>query len=151
MTRDTAFDAVMLACADRDETWINDEIFDLFTTLHNRGQAHSIEVWMNGTLAGGVYGLEIGGAFCAESMFSRETGGSKIALVFLMDLLTRAGFTLFDTQFLTDHLASLGGQEISRDVYLSRLQAALQETPNWEGTELAKSGQDVTQFRTQTS
>lgn len=151
VTRDTAFAQIMQACADREQTWINGEIFDLFNALHHRGLAHSIEVWMDGDLAGGVYGLEIGGAFCAESMFSRQTGGSKIALVFLMDLLDRAGFTLFDTQFLTDHLASLGGIEISRDRYLGRLQDALQLTPNWQQTDLAASGQDVMQFRTQTS
>ncbi len=151
VTRNHAFSQVMEACADRDETWINDEIFALFHDLNQRGCAHSIEVWMDEDLAGGVYGLEIGGAFCAESMFSRKTGGSKIALAYLMDVLERAGFTLFDTQFLTEHLASLGCIEISRDTYLARLQHALCARPQFAKTPLAASGYDVVQRNTQTS
>ena len=108
VTVDADFEGVIDACADRSETWINHEIRALFVTLHQRGLAHSLEVWIEGALAGGVYGLEIGGAFCGESMFSRRRDGSKIALCWLVDLLRRAGFTLFDTQFLTEHLATLG-------------------------------------------
>lgn len=151
VTRNAAFGDVMAACADRVETWINDEIVYLFNALHHAGTAHSIEVWMDGNLAGGVYGLEVGGAFCAESMFSRKTGGSKIAVAFLMDLIARAGFTLFDTQFLTDHLASLGGIEIDGDTYRARLQQALAVRPDLLGTPLAATPQDVVQRSTQTS
>ena len=151
VTRDTAFVRVMEACANRRDTWINGEIFALFNALHQRGQAHSVEVWVGNALVGGIYGLELGGAFCAESMFSRETGGSKIALAYLMDVLDRAEFSLFDTQFLTDHLASLGGIEIPRDTYLAKLQHALSEKPGFARTALASSGHDVVQRNTQTS
>jgi len=151
VTVDADFEGVIDACADRSETWINHEIRALFVTLHQRGLAHSLEVWIEGALAGGVYGLEIGGAFCGESMFSRRRDGSKIALCWLVDLLRRAGFTLFDTQFLTEHLATLGGLEITRADYRARLREALPVTPDLAGTPLAKSGQDVVQRNTQTS
>ncbi|MCR8550138.1 leucyl/phenylalanyl-tRNA--protein transferase [Salipiger sp. P9] len=148
---DTAFEEVIDACADRRETWINHEIRALFVDLHHRGLAHSLEVWMDGALAGGIYGLEIGAAFCGESMFSRRRDGSKIALCWLIDLLGRAGFTLFDTQFLTEHLASMGGIEISRADYRARLAEALTQTADFAGTPLARSGQEVVQRNTQTS
>ena len=151
VTVDADFEGVIDACADRSETWINHEIRALFVTLHQRGLAHSLEVWIEGALAGGVYGLEIGGAFCGESMFSRRRDGSKIALCWLVDLLRRAGFTLFDTQFLTEHLATLGGLEITRADYRARLREALPVTPDLAGTPLARSGQDVVQRNTQTS
>jgi leucyl/phenylalanyl-tRNA--protein transferase len=151
VTVDADFEGVIDACADRSETWINHEIRALFVTLHQRGLAHSLEVWIEGALAGGVYGLEIGGAFCGESMFSRRRDGSKIALCWLVDLLRRAGFTLFDTQFLTEHLATLGGLEITRADYRARLRKALPVTTDLAGTPLAKSGQDVVQRNTQTS
>ncbi|WP_353472781.1 leucyl/phenylalanyl-tRNA--protein transferase [Salipiger sp. H15] len=148
---DRDFEGVIDACADRRETWINSEIRALFTELHRRGHAHSIEVWMQDELVGGVYGLEVGGAFCGESMFSRRRDGSKIALAWLIDLLRRAGFTLFDTQFLTEHLASLGAIEIPRHQYRAQLATALQVTPDLAGTPLAASGQEVVQRSTQTS
>ncbi|MGR3377348.1 leucyl/phenylalanyl-tRNA--protein transferase [Salipiger abyssi] len=151
VTVDTDFAGVIDACADRSETWINAEIRELFIGLHARGQAHSLEVWMQGELAGGIYGLELGTVFCGESMFSRRRDGSKIALCWLMDLVTRAGFTLFDTQFLTEHLASMGGVEISRAQYRARLEEALVFRADFAGTELAASGQDVVQRITQTS
>ncbi|NDW00731.1 leucyl/phenylalanyl-tRNA--protein transferase [Salipiger sp. PrR002] len=151
VTFDRDFEGVIDACADRRETWINSEIRALFTELHRRGIAHSIEVWMDGALVGGVYGLEIGGAFCGESMFSRRRDGSKIALAWLIDLLRRAGFTLFDTQFLTTHLASLGAVEIPRHQYRAQLAMALEVTPDLAGTPLAASGQEVVQRSTQTS
>ena len=124
---DRDFRGVMRACADREVTWINDEIFRVFSDLHDLGLAHSIEVWApDGQLAGGVYGLALGGAFFAESMVSRVTGGSKMALAELIARLRGGGFRLMDTQYLTPHLASLGGVEIPRLVYRQRLNAALQ-------------------------
>ncbi len=122
---DTAFGAVMAGCADRPETWINAEIVALFAALHHAGHAHSVEVWDGDQLIGGVYGLAIGGAFFAESMFSRRTNASKIALACLVDRLRAGGFVLCDTQFLTPHLASLGGIEVTRAAYRKQLAAAL--------------------------
>ncbi len=151
VTFDRDFAGVIDACADRRETWINSEIRALFTELHRRGHAHSIEVWMQDELVGGVYGLEVGGAFCGESMFSRRRDGSKIALAWLIDLLRRAGFILFDTQFLTEHLASLGAIEIPRHQYRAQLATALLVTPQLASTPLAASGQEVVQRSTQTS
>lgn len=124
-TRNAAFEQVLHACADRDETWINDEIFCLYMALHRQGHAHSLEIWNADALIGGVYGVALGGAFFGESMFSRETGGSKMALAVLVDLLARGGFSLFDTQFITAHLASLGAVEIPRAAYHDRLRVAL--------------------------
>lgn len=151
VTLDQAFEQVIDACADRPETWINGEIRALFLELHRRGIAHSIEVWMEGALVGGVYGLETGAVFCGESMFSRRRDGSKIALAWLLDLLERADFALFDTQFLTAHLASMGGVEISRSEYRRRLAEALTQQAHIADTPLALSGQDVVQRRAQTS
>ena len=149
--RETWINSEIDACADRRETWINSEIRALFAELHRRGHAHSIEVWMQDELVGGVYGLEVGGTFCGESMFSRRRDGSKIALAWLIDLLKRAGFILFDTQFLTEHLASLGAIEIPRQQYRAQLATALLVTPDLAGTPLAGSGQEVVQRSTQTS
>ncbi len=119
------FAAVVQACADRPQTWINAEIFDLYAQLHAQGHAHSQEIYAGGTLIGGVYGVAIGGAFFGESMFSRATGGSKMALAYLIHRLRAGGFALFDTQYLTPHLASLGAVEISRAQYEQRLAQAL--------------------------
>jgi len=121
----TAFAATVQGCADREETWINDPIFRLYQDLHNRGFAHSVEVWEKGLLIGGVYGVALGGTFFGESMFSRRTDASKIALAWTVHRLRAGGFTLFDTQFLTPHLASLGGIEIPRAEYQRRLSRAL--------------------------
>lgn len=151
VTLNRAFEGVIDGCADRDETWINAEIRALYTELHREGQAHSIEVWMEGELVGGVYGVAIGSAFCGESMFSTRTDASKIALAWLVDLLRRAGFTLFDTQFVTPHLASLGGIEISRTAYRTLLAEALERQADLAATPLAASGQEVVQRSTQTS
>ncbi len=119
------FAGVVRACADRPETWINAEIFDLYQKLHALGHAHSLEVYAENALIGGVYGVAIGGAFFGESMFSRQTGGSKIALAYLVHRLRAGGFMLFDTQYLTPHLASLGAVEIPRAEYEKRLARAL--------------------------
>ncbi len=119
------FGGVVAGCADRDETWINDTIVDLYATLHRQGHAHSLELWQDGRLAGGVYGVAIGAAFFGESMFSRARDASKVALAYLVERLASGGFTLLDTQFVTPHLASLGGIEISRGEYRLRLAEAL--------------------------
>ncbi|MFS4583028.1 leucyl/phenylalanyl-tRNA--protein transferase [Phaeobacter sp. C3_T13_0] len=119
------FAAVLDCCADREETWINPEIRARYIDLHNQGNAHSLEVFRQDQLIGGVYGVVLGGAFFGESMFSRQRDASKIALAYLMDRLAQAGFTLCDTQFLTPHLASLGAVEISRASYRSQLREAL--------------------------
>ncbi|MEM6374645.1 MAG: leucyl/phenylalanyl-tRNA--protein transferase [Pseudomonadota bacterium] len=121
----TTFPAVLDACAAREETWINEEIRALYLSLHEIGHAHSFEIWQDGALAGGVYGVTLGGAFFGESMFSARTDGSKLALAHLVAHLRRCGFVLFDTQFLTPHLASLGAIEIPRAEYRSRLAEAL--------------------------
>ena len=119
------FQGTVAACADRDETWINDEIADLYQTLHRLGYAHSVEVRQDNALVGGVYGVAIGGAFFGESMFSKATNMSKVALIWLVARLKVGGFSLFDTQFITDHLASLGAIEIPRAAYHTRLADAI--------------------------
>ncbi|MEM0947415.1 MAG: leucyl/phenylalanyl-tRNA--protein transferase [Pseudomonadota bacterium] len=129
VTVNQAFDAVVEACADRPETWINPTILDLYSELHAQGDAHSLEVWDGQTLAGGVYGVALGAAFFGESMFSRRTDASKLALAYLVDRLRQGEFRLFDVQFLTPHLASLGAIEVSRTDYRGRLADALQGTP----------------------
>ncbi|MBU0644032.1 MAG: leucyl/phenylalanyl-tRNA--protein transferase [Alphaproteobacteria bacterium] len=120
------FEGVMEGCADRDETWINDTIFELYGALHAMGFGHSLEIWQGEQLVGGTYGLTLGTAFFGESMFSRAPNASKVALAYMVARLKRTGFTLFDTQFLTPHLASLGGIEIPRAQYRDMLRNALQ-------------------------
>ena len=151
ITRNTAFDGVMAGGADREETWINDEIRQLYRALFDRGAAHSIEVWEGDALVGGVYGVTLGAAYCGESMFSRRADASKVALAWLVDHLNRCGFTLFDTQFLTPHLASLGGQEITRAAYHRLLAGALEKEADFNAVALPETGQEVMQRSTQTS
>lgn len=151
VTLNTGFEAVIEACADRDETWINGKIFDLYSQLHDMGYAHSIEVWDGSDLIGGVYGVTVGGAYCGESMFSRKRDASKIALAWLVDHLNRCGFSLFDTQFLTPHLASLGAIEISRAKYHDLLDSALELEADYTACGLPASGQEVVQRNGQTS
>jgi len=145
------FAGVVSACADRDETWINGEIYDLYTQLHELGHAHSLEIHMQGELAGGVYGVSIGGAFFGESMFSHRTDGSKLALVHLIDHLRRCRFVLFDTQFVTPHLLSLGAEEISRTAYHLRLEDAIQIETSIHKVALDSAPQAVLQRMTQMS
>jgi len=145
------FAGTVTACADRDETWINDTIFDLYRQLHDAGFAHSLEVWQHDRLVGGVYGVTLGAAFFGESMFSRVTDGSKIALAYLVDHLNRCGFQLFDTQFITPHLFSLGGAEISRSAYHARLAKALESPADFLAPVDLPAAQDVVQRNTQTS
>jgi leucyl/phenylalanyl-tRNA--protein transferase len=132
ITTDTDFDGVVRACADRPGTWINEEIFHLYGQLHQIGHAHSLEVRAKDQLVGGVYGVTLGAAFFGESMFSRATNGSKIALAFLCHRLRAGGFQLFDTQFLTPHLASLGAVEVARGEYHRMLRAALGQTAQFD-------------------
>jgi leucyl/phenylalanyl-tRNA---protein transferase len=122
---DSDFAGVVEACADRGDTWISAPILDAYLALHREGLAHSLELWAEGALVGGVYGVTLGAGFFGESMFSRRTDASKVALAYLVDRLRLGGFTLFDTQFLTPHLATLGAVEISRADYHRRLAAAL--------------------------
>jgi len=150
ITTDHDFRGVLDGCADRPDTWINAEIRALYIALHERGQAHSLEVWEDGTLVGGVYGVVLGSAFFGESMFSRRTNASKIALACLVDRLRQGGFTLFDTQFITDHLASLGAVEISRAQYLAHLADAKERSASFSIAADA-SPQDVMQRMTQMS
>jgi leucyl/phenylalanyl-tRNA--protein transferase len=126
VTLDLAFADVVTACADRDETWISQRIQRLYLDLHAQGHAHSIEIWQDDQLVGGVYGVVLGAAFFGESMFSRVTDASKVALFHTVQLLRAGGFQLFDTQFLTPHLASLGGVEIPRASYHRLLEKALE-------------------------
>lgn len=132
---DTDFAAIIEGCAtvgeDRDETWINATIRGVYGELFRRGVAHTVEVWDGTDLVGGLYGLAIGGAFFGESMFHRKTNASKIALAHLIERLNIGGYTLLDTQFVTDHLASLGGIEIPRADYEELLAAALQRQGDW--------------------
>jgi leucyl/phenylalanyl-tRNA---protein transferase len=125
-TIDNAFSKVIEACAKREDTWINLEIIESYTRLHELGCAHSVEAWKEGTLAGGLYGVAVGGAFFGESMFHHVTDASKIALVALVEHLRARKFALLDTQWLTPHLQQFGGIEISRDHYLRQLRRAVE-------------------------
>jgi leucyl/phenylalanyl-tRNA---protein transferase len=124
-TIDNAFSKVIEACAKREDTWINLEIIESYTRLHELGCAHSVEAWKEGALAGGLYGVAVGGAFFGESMFHHVTDASKIALVALVEHLRARKFALLDTQWLTPHLQQFGGIEISRNQYLRLLQRAV--------------------------
>lgn len=146
----TAFQDVLDGCADRAETWINEGIRANYIQLHRQGFAHSLEVWQDDDLVGGVYGVALGGAFFGESMFSRATDASKVALAYLVDRLRLGGFTLFDTQFVTSHLATLGAVEISRADYRERLRNALGQLADFEKP-ATPTAQDVIQRNTQTS
>jgi leucyl/phenylalanyl-tRNA--protein transferase len=129
VTLDRDFPAVIAACAEREETWINADIERAMLALHRSGHAHSIEVWStNGRkrdLVGGLYGVKLGRAFFGESMFSRATDASKVALAWLVARLKAGNFTLLDCQFMTDHLASLGAVSVPRETYVALLSAAL--------------------------
>jgi leucyl/phenylalanyl-tRNA---protein transferase len=149
---DTDFAGVLDGCADRAETWINPQIRALYLALHRAGFAHALEVRaLDGALIGGVYGVVLGTAFFGESMFSRRTDASKIALAWLVHRLRAGGFTLFDTQFLTPHLASLGAVEIPRADYHRRLEAALGGTASFLSPGYAPDAYSVRQRSTHTS
>jgi len=125
VTLDCDFAAVIAACADREETWINSDIERAMLALHASGHAHSIEVWNEGALAGGLYGVKLGRAFFGESMFSRMTDASKVALAWLVARMQVGGLVLLDCQFMTPHLASLGAVSIPRKTYVRLLSEAL--------------------------
>ena len=125
VTLDREFHQVILACADREETWINAEIERAMLALHASGHAHSVEVWKSGELVGGLYGVKLGRAFFGESMFSRATDASKVALAWLVARMKVGGYTLLDCQFMTAHLASLGAVTVPRRTYVALLSAAL--------------------------
>ncbi len=129
LTLDMDFEGVVRGCAAREETWINDTIFRGYFALHRLGYAHSIEAWMGDELVGGVYGVSLGRAFFGESMFSAATDASKIALATLVAHLKQTGFQLFDTQFTTEHLVSLGAIEVPREDYHKMLDHALEDGP----------------------
>lgn len=134
---DGDFCAVVAACADRGTTWINAELSHLYAQLHVAGHAHAIEVRHDGRFAGGIFGVTLGSAFFGESMVSARTNGSKMALLWASDHLARCGFTLFDTQFLTPHLARMGGVEVTRAVYRQSLSRALRRKGDFTAHPLA--------------
>ncbi|MEI8342676.1 MAG: leucyl/phenylalanyl-tRNA--protein transferase [Verrucomicrobiota bacterium] len=119
-----SFETVMLACASRDETWINSEIFESYCNLHRLGYAHSVEAWKDGVLAGGLYGVALGGAFFGESMFHAVTEASKVALHALVERMRERNFAMLDVQWLTPHLKQFGTREISRVQYLKQLDSS---------------------------
>lgn len=145
------FAGVIDACADRPETWINAPIRRLYLELHRLGHAHSVEIWYDDVLAGGLYGVSLGGAFFGESMFSRVRDTSKFALIALIARLNAGGFLLLDTQFVTEHLARLGAIEISRQDYHQRLRAAMARPADFLRLPQSTSRQELLQLTTHTS
>ena len=152
---DTVFADVVQACAaprpGRDETWINSAILNMYQGLFARGLAHSVECWREGLVVGGLYGVSLGGAFFGESMFSTERDASKVALVHLVGRLKAGRYRLLDAQFLTDHLIQFGAQEIERDDYHARLEAALQVEGDFFALSPRASGAQALQAITQAS
>ncbi|HEY1752499.1 MAG TPA: leucyl/phenylalanyl-tRNA--protein transferase [Caulobacteraceae bacterium] len=152
---DTAFAEVVAACAapraGRMETWINEPIQQMCDALFERGFAHSVEAWREGRMVGGLYGIAIGGAFFGESMFSTERDASKVALAHLVARLKAGGFALLDAQFLTDHLAGFGAEEISRADYAQRLAAALELTADFGRLDRHAAGAAAVQLISQAS
>ena len=144
------FDAVVAACAARDETWINAPLSALYGQLHQMGHASALEIRHDGAFAGGIFGVSLGAAFFGESMVSARTNGSKMALVWMSSQLARTGFTLFDTQFLTPHLARMGGVEIPRATYRRQLGQALKTSADLRSEPLLSADQ-LWQEITQTS
>jgi len=143
VTRDRAFAEIVRLCAEREDTWINAEIEASYIRLHEAGRAHSIEVWRQGRLAGGLYGVRLGAAFFGESMVSLERDASKVALAWLVARLIVGGFRLLDCQFMTPHLASLGAVEIDQKDYLALLAAALGEGSGAAGAAGSAGGAPV--------
>jgi leucyl/phenylalanyl-tRNA---protein transferase len=148
---DTNFPVVVAACAERAETWISPEIARLYGQLHDMGHAHSVEIWQDGELSGGLYGVRLGAAFFGESMFARRRDASKFALVALVARLRRGGFQLLDTQFVTEHLSRFGAIEISRAEYQDLLGRAVAGQADFMALSLDSSRQEVLQLSTQTS
>lgn len=136
MRINSAFRQVMEACAEsvkgREKTWINQEILDVYTELHQLGFAHSIEAWQDGELVGGLYGVAVRGLFAGESMFSRVTDSSKVALIYLINHLNARNYQLLDIQFMTEHLSRFGAIEIPAPLYKQKLLLALQISASFE-------------------
>jgi leucyl/phenylalanyl-tRNA--protein transferase len=155
ITHDQAFGEVMRLCAEpapgRTETWINDDILRLYAALHARGNAHSIECWDGDDLVGGLYGISLGAAFFGESMFSRATDASKIALAALVARLIVGGFRLLDAQFQTEHLAQFGAVTMTRAAFRKRLAAALDVNGDFSRMPDGVSGAQLLQSIAQTS
>ena len=150
-TLDVEFEAIVDGCANREETWINGTIRELVIELHAMGHAHGFGVWSKGRLVGGMYGVALGGAFFGESMFSAETDGSKMSLAWAVDHLGRTGFVLYDTQFSSPHLATLGVTEVTRAAYRTSLARALEVSADINRVPLETDPQAVVQRITQTS
>ena len=148
---DHAFDAVVDACAAREETWINDTIRALYIGLNRMGHAHSVELWIDGELAGGLYGVRIGGAFFGESMFSHTRDTSKIALAYLVARLKAGGFTLLDTQFTTPHLEALGARNVPKAHYHELLERAIDVPADFYSLAAGALPAEVVQLITQRS
>jgi leucyl/phenylalanyl-tRNA--protein transferase len=148
---DTAFEAVVDACAARPETWISDTIRDLYIGLNRMGHAHSVEVWIGGELAGGLYGVRLGGAFFGESMFSRARDTSKIALAYLVARLKAGGFSLLDTQFTTPHLETLGARNVPKAHYHMLLERAIDAPADFYSLATGALPGEVVQLITQRS
>lgn len=148
---DHDFNAVLDACAARDETWINDTIRELYMGLHQIDHAHSVEVWIDGELTGGLYGVRLGGAFFGESMFSHARDTSKIALAYLVARLKAGGFTLLDTQFTTPHLERLGARNVPKERYLELLNRATGKQADFYSLATGVSPGEVVQLITQIS
>ena len=146
---DTAFEAVLDGCAgggsDRPDTWINPEIRRLYLGLRDRGCAHSVEAWRDGGLVGGLYGVRLGAAFFGESMFSRETDASKVALAHLVARLRTGGFQLLDCQFMTDHLAQFGARVVPRRTYRALLKRAIALPADFYGMAAGATGGEALQ------
>jgi len=151
VTIDRDFEAVIDACADRDETWINGDIRRLYVALHRMGYAHSVETRLDGRLVGGLYGVRMGAAFFGESMFHRATDASKVALAHLVARLKAGGFTLLDSQFTTEHLSRFGAVSIPRDQYRAELDAALRKPADFFTLAQDASGAEALQRISQTS
>jgi leucyl/phenylalanyl-tRNA---protein transferase len=128
---DADWSGVMIACADRDTTWITEPIFDVYTQLHEMGFAHTVEAYLDGQLVGGLYGVSLRGAFMGESMFHTATNASKVCLVALVERLKERGFALLDCQYMTDHLRTFGATLVPRREYMNRLQHALTLDPKF--------------------
>ena len=155
VTIDRDFRGVMRACAaprrDGGDTWINPEIMERYGELHDLGYAHSVECRRDGELVGGLYGLAFDSVFCGESMFTKVTDASKVALVYLVARLIHGGYTLLDAQFLNPHLETFGAEEISREEYQARLRLGLQSLGDFYSLPEGLSGSDILQSITQTS
>ena len=147
----TRFEEIINMCAERPETWINQDILTNYCLLHQNGHAHCLEIWSNKKLIGGVYGVSIGAAFFGESMFSKKNNASKIALAYLVDRLKKTGFKLFDIQFLTPHLASLGAIEITKVKYRTLLFQAVEEFAKFNASDYSPDISAIAQRRAQIS